>query len=578
MTSSFMSSTGFGQMTLPPAPAPARDLQPPRPGPAPAAPGGAGLPGFFEAGAPRQTVMVPGMAPPPPYERGMETPEGGLVPGHLPLRDSLDRSEKTTPYPAADRYDKPSFVRQPLPKADDWRAVGVGPRTDRKAPGRIAGAGPEQGRYMGVLRERLSGAWAGAGATGYALAAGAVLALLYALRRYASGLGVSAGAVVLLLSLSGAAYYVLRAPAAEAALGLAGEDVRDVSKAQKWQPLRREQPPHQPYPKILDPPQTTLDRMKLQGVDMDNVEGPRSDYRYKRGPTPGDQRRLQTSELMRTAQQYNMDEYEFNEYMARLEGEAPDQFYQAHAYMPFSAMPEHRQEVNDMDTYYGVSTQPGQMMRKSPYINPRMQQAGAKTSHLKDPPPGSMQPIEKTHPWMEKQLESQTGQQAFDMDAYAEQIQANGGGKVTGNQVAQLAAMREMEDRAMQPPGAQQGGDRPLPAELQPVPTTYQGALELQKKQQEDAQRRRAAAMGPPPPPHAQDNMAPAPQLHGHADGYYERESGTRPRTSGQGMGAPPMSALSVEERAEAEFAGAFQPSSTPSEAAVEAAMREKRS
>lgn len=595
-----MSSTGFGKLNQLPPPTQADPVRDPRlsDGMVNNMPNNA-IQQQYTAAMPKRTVQVPGMAPPPPYTSGIETPLNGLVPGHLPLRDSLDNSVKTMPYPASDRFDKPSFIRNPLPKTEDWRSVGVGPKTDRKSPGRLASSGPNQGKYMTMVKERLGGNMPSTKSTMYGFAAVTIMLVLMAMKRVSDGYAVGNGIIgVMILSgaIASALYYSSRG-LIEGVRGLPSADVRDISVKQKWLPLARGQPEHNVYPKILDNEQTTMDRMKMQGTDMNNVEGPRSHYRYKRGPTPGNQQRLQNNDLMRGASQYNMDEYEFNEFMARLEGEAPDQFYQAHAYMPFSANSDHRHQVNDMDTYYGVSTQPGQSLRKFNYIDPRMQQAGAKTSHLKDPPPGSIQPLDKVHPWMQKSIETQMGQQAFNMDDYAAQIASNqelGLSKITANQIGNLAAMRDAEMRqysdayagamgSMGEPISTSGSNnanRPLPPGLQPIPTSHAGFLELQKKQQAEAQQRYMQQNGIPQsqmaPPYMSDPNAPPPHMNQAQGGYYERSNGMRPPGGGYGMGAPPAP-VSAEEKANAAFNSVFEVKNQPGEDAVERALQDKR-
>lgn len=167
-------------------------------------------------------------------------------------------------------------------------------------------------------------------------------------------------------------------------------------------PRQRDQRDANPYPSPNDPMDTMGQRMINSGVETAALEGPRANYGYQRGPvTAEDRKRLGESELMRTARHHNMDKGTFDEYMARLDGEAPNQFYQAHPYMPFSAQWDKRSEIDDASNQFGISTSPGPANRKFKYKDPRMQQAGARTMHLKDPPPGSVPPLERTHPWLE---------------------------------------------------------------------------------------------------------------------------------------------------------------------------------
>lgn len=165
-------------------------------------------------------------------------------------------------------------------------------------------------------------------------------------------------------------------------------------------PLQTDQIPYQPYPTIPDPKDNIEQRLRYQGLDQNRVEGPRRNMGYRRSHLP--YATLDPKQLMRDPRNSNMDEGTFNEYMRRLGGEAPNQFVQSHPYMTFNPNWENRQMINDGEELLGFSTSPGQMNRKWPYKNPKIDQAGAKQMHLKDPPPGSMQPLAKEHPWMEE--------------------------------------------------------------------------------------------------------------------------------------------------------------------------------
>ncbi len=166
-------------------------------------------------------------------------------------------------------------------------------------------------------------------------------------------------------------------------------------------PQRRDQPDADPFRPPPDPMDTFEDRLRAQGSDPDSLEGPRAGVGYQRAPLPGGRQPLPASALMRAPENSNMSDTDFTEYMRRLGGEAPDQFVQAHPYYTFNAEWDKRTQIDDDQKQFGISNSPGQMNRKFPYKDPRMQQAGAKTSHLKDPPPGAVPPLEKTHPWLE---------------------------------------------------------------------------------------------------------------------------------------------------------------------------------
>lgn len=168
-------------------------------------------------------------------------------------------------------------------------------------------------------------------------------------------------------------------------------------------PLQRDQRNVVPYPQPTDYPTDFQQRLDAQGTNSNLLEGPRAHLGYRRAPpTPDGRQTLPANKLMRSPGNNNMDSGTFNEFMRRLSGEAPNQFYQAHPYMTFAPQFENRSQINDAESVFGISTQPGQMLRQSIYREPKIQQAGAKTMHLKDPPPGSVQPLEKVHPWLQK--------------------------------------------------------------------------------------------------------------------------------------------------------------------------------
>lgn len=167
-------------------------------------------------------------------------------------------------------------------------------------------------------------------------------------------------------------------------------------------PQRRDQPDADPFRPPPDEMNTFEDRLLFQGTDPNSLEGPRAGVGYQRSPLPEGRKTLPVAALMRAPEDSNMDAPTFAEYMRQLGGELPNQFYQAHPYYTFNAEWDKRGQIDDDQTQFGISSSPGQMNRKFKYKDPRIQQAGAKTSHLKDPPPGAVPPLEKTHPWLER--------------------------------------------------------------------------------------------------------------------------------------------------------------------------------
>lgn len=563
----FMSSTGFGKsslaaqpVTVPPAKiANARDAIEPLDEQSQRM----NLLKQYAYAAPKAPVPAPGMTASVPYTAGYETPMQGLVPGHMPLVDSLDKSVKTRPYPMADRFDKPPFLRAGnTEKVQDWRSVGVGRVTDRNSPGLIP-SDPPFG-YLNGFRSHVESAvatWSKEKISKALFALSVVSFLFLGFLAHHRTEGFTAPNALALVGASTSIVFVLvlyNNPVESQSGAFPTGEMRDVGRTnQRYRPLMRHEGQHEPFPYHPNQPSTTMDQMRLQNTDMDNMEGPRANYGYKRGPTPGDQRRLQESQLMRSAALYNMDEAAFAEYMARLEGEAPDQFYQAHPYLPFSAHWDHKQSIADTDEIHGISTHPGQALRKSKYIDPRIQQAGAKTSHLKDPPPGSEQPIERVHPWMEKplvteQLQADDSRQDIEREVAMAREKEQTFGPDVANLVVELAKQREADDRVI---NANLGVDmeqkeRELPAALQPIPTTQAGYLELQKEKQRQMTQQNGASA----------KIYNAPDQAGvPATMRYDSQDHL----------------VTPEAKAKMEFGSAFTPN-TLSASAIEAALQEK--
>lgn len=170
----------------------------------------------------------------------------------------------------------------------------------------------------------------------------------------------------------------------------AGDFVRDTYR-------RFESPPV--YPNRSDAMDDFAARMRSQRTAP--FEGPRANYGYQRSPMDATGRvPLPESELMRPAHLMNFDKGAVGEYIRQLGGETPNQFYQAHPYYTFNANWPNRNKIDDSETQFGIASSPMQMNRKWIYRQPKIEQGGAKTSHLKDIAPSATEPLEKTHPWM----------------------------------------------------------------------------------------------------------------------------------------------------------------------------------
>ena len=471
----------------------------------------------YDRSNPAYAPVVPGMVPATKQPAGIVTPNDGLVPGHLPVQDQINPTltKQTLPLPQSDLIGKPPFVANPQRTNQDWRSVAVGPETDRRAPGNSAKSMKDQGQlkpaFTGKFKyqqtkpdaafPKLSKVEQMVAGREQEVTVFLAMATIVFMGMASQGDGVGWGFFAILFA-AATLYSMMthREKQKATKMGNRGPTLEkqsvqydskpvnqrwDTSQAQVYQPRRTNEADANPYPKPMDSMTDTATRLAAQGLDQSNVEGPRSGYWYKRGPTPGDRERVKDADLMRSAKQFNMNERELEEYMARLDGEAPDQFYRSHPYMPFSPFWEHRQQIDDASTVHGISTAPGEFNRKWIYKDPKIQQAGAKTMHTKEPPPGASQPIDKVHPWMEPKNELYS--QPFDTDQYTEFMTTNDV-KVNQQTAGRLSASRQEEDnyyRNMYGPALRDPDD--LPEDIKPVPTSREGIAQAMKERQKKA-------------------------------------------------------------------------------------------
>lgn len=625
--------------------------------------------GHYDKSNPRQAPMVPGqMGPVSGTSQGMVTPNNGMVPGHLPPNKRINPAITSQVDALTDANllgNEPFTAPKAMGGAQDWRAVSVGPESDPRSPGHTAQSMKMQGKLMPTftgpiekLPKQPDGPFPEVTHTKSDGPKDSTTVLSHAEKKPVTGpknalvqkaekmlgenpqLGAYTFGVATLVSVifwmnyggpwaiatlvfaSIGVYCLVKSKkSSNTEKNTASNDPNtytsrhtqrpwDTSRKQNFHPYKEGQPDFIPYPKPDDAQTDLKTRLEAQGLDQSNVEGPRADYWYKRGPTPANRERIKTKDLMRSASMVNMDEREFDEYMARLEGEAPDQFYQAHPYMSTSAFWDHRQQINDMDAIHGVSTSPGTYNRKWAYKDPRIQQAGAKTMHLKEPPPGYGEAIgSKVHPWLEP-ASKQVGL-PFDTDDYIEHLQAHGvsmveGSKVTSADAGRIATSRQAEDdyyRSLY--GKPPVNPDDLPPELEPIRTSREGMGEqlAERKQQwamqianeqdrsinymKNAQGYgytvlppHPAAPRPPPPRNYRTAQAPpypvryAPPGQMPAPNLRQRPVRDMVATNDTASGRGPRQPKNEEEAAQMEFEGAFK-TTTPDEETVQRLLKD---
>lgn len=370
--------------------------------------------------------------PPPPASLGVPgtvNGPGAFLSGQMPLRDSLGTTRYGTPYPQSNillNKDGTKPIRPTQQKY--WQAENVGKQSDgeiqkqemRPASEFIPGSSPTGG-FRIHSRERQDASCEKNEVLKFIAIGSGILAIF-------AGLGSAArknyekqfGAVALISLIVAIGTLIAYSQSGKKTGGNETRDnenmagyIPDTPDGRKLLMKTGFSPPTYPRqtdqadpiidPKAPDPEDSVKQRYKFQGANPNQIEGPRANMGYQRSvPTPDGHPTLQSSQLMRSPGNYNMDKGTFEEYMRRMNGEAPPQVAQKQPYYTFNAEWDNRPQIDDSSTYHGIADEPGQMHRKSIYRQPKLQQAGAKRMHLKDPPPGSVMPLQKTHPWMER--------------------------------------------------------------------------------------------------------------------------------------------------------------------------------
>lgn len=359
-------------------------------------------------------------APPPPATLG--TPgsvngPGAFLSGQMPVKDSLATTPYGTPFPKSNILLNKDGTKPLAPTQQRyWQAVDVGRQTGPEIQARqkepasefIPGKAPTGGfrveAQTGGDERNPVFKYTAIGFGGVAILSGLGIA---AKKDYEKQFG--AVAVVSLIVAIAMLVVYSQSGGPEKMAGYIPDtpDGRKLLMKTGFSPPTYPRQADQPDPvvaaKAPDPEDDAAQRYHYQGQDPNTMEGPRKNIGYRRSvPTPDGRQTLKPSELMRSAGNYNMDPGTFNEFMRRMNGEAPPQIAQSHPYYTFNAEWDHRAQIDDSARYHGIADEPGQMHRKSIYREPKLQQAGARRMHLKDPPPGAVMPLQKTHPWLER--------------------------------------------------------------------------------------------------------------------------------------------------------------------------------
>lgn len=367
--------------------------------------------------------------PPPPADKGVpgtiEGP-GAYLTGQMPTDASLSRTPFENPYPQSNILLNKDGTKPIRPTQQRrWQSPGIGSPEISNDLGNypasefIPGSEPRGGFKVAEGMQGQEGRneslkWASVGSAAIAILAG----MGFTMNRDNPGREkgfVAVAGVTLIAAVVTLVLYLQSGPT-ENLTGYRDDGRKLLQKtgfSPPFYPQQRDEADEVIYPNPPVPADTYGQRLQEQGTDPDKLEGPRANVGYKRSmPTPDGHPVLSEKQLMRSPGNINMDEGTFKEYMRRMNGEAPPQVVQSHPYYTFNAEWDHRPQIDDSSRYHGISDSPSQMHRKSIYRDPKLQQAGARRMHLKDPPYGSVQPLSKVHPWMDKD-ESGTGPAFF---------------------------------------------------------------------------------------------------------------------------------------------------------------------
>ena len=359
---------------------------------------------------------------------GTITGPGNIVTGTMPLKDSIAPKNQPykDPYPESNVLLQKNGIQPVYPtQQSDWQAVAVGndiaPSKQLNAPAStfIPDSKPTGGfkvEWMKAVSENrnLTYAYAATGFGAIAILSGGVFVVKKGSKyekQYAAVAGISTVLALILLGI----FYTSDEESSKSEKQLAGYEENQRKVLEKtnfsppFNPLQRDQTTPKVYQHQNDAENTVQDRYNIQGKNTKTMEGPRDNTGYRRQiPTPDQRKTIGSKDLMRSPGNYNMDDGTFNEYMRRMNGESIPQLVKSHPYYTFNAEWDHRSQIDDSDRFFGITDEPSQMLRKSIYRQPKIQQAGAKRMHLKDPPPGSVQPLQKIHPMMDQDMQ-QTG-------------------------------------------------------------------------------------------------------------------------------------------------------------------------
>lgn len=402
-----------------------------------------------------QPAAMPGAAEPfEPLKGAAE-----LLPGQLPVPPGQQRREYLPNDELLGKLPYQRGLAHDGNRARYREAVGIGAETDRRSPGTVAQSIPNQGRFVELaggtksrmerlrksVSEHLTGQIASRSYVAV-LVPGILAALLAAqwMRTKSEAVGAAAvftGLMTLVLGLNMKFGFFSAGKDAEKNAG-AGKLPRfesNLSVGPRDLPLHRnaEAGDPNPFPKMPDRALTLKEQYAMQQLQhQESIEGPRDNFGYRRTAPPV--KRLQAHEMIHDIERYNMDKPAFDEYMASIEGEAPNQFYQRSPYMPWAASWGHRQVIGDDAEHFGISTSPGTFNRKFPYTRPKIEQAGAPTMHLQDLPPGQQFQVDREHPFMQGMAGQTTP--PFDSDEF---------GIIHSHKVGEDSARAIQEEREM---------------------------------------------------------------------------------------------------------------------------------
>lgn len=361
---------------------------------------------YMASSRPNKAEHRPDSAPAYPYRdrKGLlGKMGGGLIAGHSV--DEMQPKDYKTPF-AHVNIGKNTITTTADDRQTEWRAVDIGTG------------------MSGPLRENVSGFVTGLDSLKLMMGFFFFMTLSFVfgalqIKKKSTANGYWMAAVFSLMAFILASYYHARQRTIGASTAGAGEHLAEIGGYPVKKATDETTYHHYEVPELPPQHDTQADRYRMQGTDPNEVEGPRPGFGYYRPQEARPQ--ITRDQLMNDAGLMNFkSDEQFQDYMAKLRGEAVSQFHQVKPYYTSAANWDHRHTSVDWETVHGIPNEPRALHFKTMMRDPKSELGGAKTNHMRDPPYGYVQPVEHEHPWVVDAIDSR--EQAVTMRSEGERM------------------------------------------------------------------------------------------------------------------------------------------------------------